>query len=134
MKHRITIREERHLQRVLDIVRDLPLEPPHVVSIEPYKDSKTLAQVRTVHGLIRQIQVFFAESQGKAYTMDALKDYFKGLFGEVEVLETPAGVKERYMSFADYKIDQMAKFIDNLDRHCVSEFGLYLVMPGMEDM
>ena len=122
-----------HKQRAIDYILSQPLEHKLVVEVKPYKSSKTLPQLRTVHMHIREIKQFFKESAGKFFTDDDIKYWLKSLFGIVEIYDTPTGQRKRYKSFADYKIDEMSKLIDEYMAYCVTEFGLYLTLPGYED-
>jgi len=82
-----------------------------------------------IHGWIREIQTFFAESEGKAYTFDQIKLYLKGLFGEVVTSTVNGKTNTEYKSFADYEKPEMSRFMEQVDHHCV-EFGCYLTIPG----
>lgn len=67
------------------------------------------------------------------YTVEAWKEYFKELFGEIEVLETPNGPVSRYKSFSKYTVDEMRKFMDAMNHYCGSELEIFLPLPGVDD-
>ena len=130
---KIILRGMPQVDRACEIIRMLPLEPLMVVTIAQHKDSKSLAQLRTVHMWLREVQDFFQEAHGKYYHLDALKEHFKGLFGVVEVMEAPSGNKTIVKSFADYTVDEMSQFMDDMNHYCGSELHLFLTLPGIDE-
>jgi len=128
---KIIIRGERQLHRAIDVLNMLPAEPVMQVEIKPFKDSKSLAQLRTVHGWLREVQEVFQESQGKFYTIEALKEYFKNLFGVTQILDLPDGTQRVILkSFADYEMPEMSKLMEDMLHYCGSDLRIYLTIPG----
>lgn len=128
------IRNPADKKKVIDKIDQLSYSDGWQVEITKFKERKTLPQLKTIHMHIRETQDFFRDSAGKFYTDDQLKDWIKSLFGIVEIYETPTGKRKRYKSFADYTCEEMSKLIDDYMNYCVSELGLYLTLPGREDI
>jgi hypothetical protein len=117
--------------RAVHILQTIPQEPVMEFSLKPFKDSKSLAQLRTVHGWIREIQEAFQESQGKFYTIESLKEWLKGLFGVTELLDMPDGTQRLvYKSFADYKMQEMSTLMEKMEHYCGSELRIFLTIPN----
>ena len=125
----IILRGMPQVDRATEILRMLPLEPVMEVTIRQHKDSKSLAQLRTVHMWIKEIQEAFQESHGKFYTVDSLKEWLKGLFGIIDILETPKEKVEVVRSFADYSQEEMSKFMETMSHYCGSELRIFLTLP-----
>lgn len=129
----IILRGKPQVDRAIEIIKSLPLNPVMVVKITEFKDSKSLAQLRTVHMWVKEVQEWFQETQGKYYTVDALKDYFKNMFGLYETSETPTGELFKLKSFASYTLAEMREFMDKMNHYCASELHIFLTIPGLED-
>ena len=119
------------VDRAIEILRMLPLEPVMQVEIKVLKDSKSLAQLRTVFMWLKEIQTCFQESQGVFYTTEELQEWTKGLFGVTEVLNLPDGKKKIILkSFSKYTMEEMQLFMNGVDHYCGSELHIYLTIPG----
>lgn len=116
--------------RAVHILQTIPQEPVMEFSLKPFKDSKSLAQLRTVHGWIKEVQVAFQESHGKFYTVEALKYHFKDLFGVVDVIDTPNGPKTELKSFAKYSVEEMSNLMEHMEHYCGSELRIFLTIPN----
>jgi hypothetical protein len=109
----------------------LPLEPVMQVEIKVLKDSKSLAQLRTVFMWLKEIQTCFQESQGVFYTTEALQEWTKGLFGVTQILDMPDGTQRVILkSFANYEMEEMATMMEKMLHYCGSELHIYLTIPG----
>jgi hypothetical protein len=128
---KIILRGMPQVDRAIEILRMLPLEPVMQVEIKVLKDIKSLAQLRTVHGWLREVQEVFQESQGKFYTIDSLKEHFKSLFGVTQILDMPDGTQRVILkSFANYEMEEMATMMEKMLHYCGSELHIYLTIPG----
>ena len=129
----IILRGQPQVDRAIEILKALPLNPVMVVKITEFKDSKSLAQLRTVHMWIKEVQESFQGTHGKYYRIDDLKDWFKSLFGIIEISDTPDGDMQKYKSFKDYTLEEMREFMDKMSHYCASELHIFLTIPGLED-
>ena len=127
---KFTIGTEQHRQRVIDAIKSLPLEPVQVVEIKVRKDSKTLAQLRTVYGWFRYISSKYAEAGGKYYLPETWKKELKNRYGVWVEEETFKGVEMVLKSLADYNIKEMSKFMDDVNHFVGSEFSIFVPLPG----
>lgn len=130
---KIILRGQQQFDRAVHILQTIPAEPIMEFTLKPFKDSKSIAQLRTVHLWMKEVQEYFQESEGKFYTIAALKEYFKGLFGIIDIVETPTGTKEIVRSFADYSVDEMSKFMQKMEHYCGSELRIFLTIPGLDE-
>lgn len=130
---KLILRSKLQVDRAVEIIQMLPEEPLMQVTISQFKDSKSLAQLRTVHMWVKEVQTHYQESEGKFYKIEALKQYFKELLGVLDVIETPAGQREVLKSFADYSVEEMSEFMDKMNHYCGSELRIFLTIPGLED-
>jgi len=128
----LILRGQTQKDRAAEIIQTIPIEPLMEVTIKLHKDSKSLAQLRTVHKWVKEVQTHYQESEGTFYRVDALKEYFKGMFGVLDIIETPDGRKEILKSFADYKLHEMQKFMDDMNHYCGSK-QIWLTIPGLDD-
>ena len=119
--------------QILAQIEKLNYNPVWEIEIRRWRDTKTLPQLKTCHMWMKEAQEFFSETRGKYYTIDVLKDYFKGLLGITEVVETPAGPKSRLKSWADYSNEEMREFMDKMLNYCPAELGLFITLPNFED-
>ncbi len=127
---KFTLSTEQIRQRVIDAIKSLPLEPVQVVEIKVRKDSKTLAQLRTLYGWFRYISTEYAEATGKFYQAETWKYHLKERFGLTVEKETFDGVRTEMKSLADYNIKEMSKFMDDVNLFVGSEFSIYVPLPG----
>ena len=128
---KIILRGMPQVDRAIEILRMLPLEPVMQVEIKVLKDSKSLAQLRTVFMWLKEIQTCFQESQGVFYTTEALQEWAKGLFGVTQILDMPDGTQRVILkSFADYEMPEMSKLMEDMLHYCGSELRIYLTIPG----
>ena len=80
-----TLRNDHDTERLVRYIN--AQEKPLQVDVRPYKEDKTLPQLRLVHKWLSYIGKHYAESTGKYYTQEMWKQYFKELFGEKEEKE-----------------------------------------------
>ncbi|MCK5602056.1 hypothetical protein KAR91_09310 [Candidatus Pacearchaeota archaeon] len=128
----IRITGEPQRENALARVRDLPLSPTFEVIIRPWKKDKTAAQIRTAHGWFREVRDGLQEA-GHMYTFANVKHYFKDMFGLTIEHSTPAGLKVELKSLADYKIGEMAEFMDKCYHHAVGDLKIFVTLPGFEE-
>lgn len=127
---KFTLSTEQIRQRAIDAINGLPLEPVQVVEIKIRKDSKTLAQLRTVYGWFKFISTEYAEATGKFYQSETWKHHLKERFGLTVEKETFGGVRTEMKSLADYNIKEMSKFMDDVNHFVGSEFQIFVPLPG----
>ena len=125
----ITLRHPCHRKEALQAVTDAP--EGWTVKIGP--PQKTNPQLRLAHKWFTEIQQFFLDTCGKAYTQKQVKVWLKGLFLPMEQVTTPGGVKMREKSLADVDIKEMSEFMDAVYHYMGSEFGCYLTDPRLPD-
>lgn len=127
---KITIATEQHRQRAINAIKSLPLEPIQVVETKVRKDSKTLAQLRTVYGWFRFISTEYAAAGGKFFHPEVWKHELKTRFGLWVEKETFKGTRTELKSLADYNITEMSKFMDDVNHFVGSEFSIFVPLPG----
>lgn len=132
MKKTIILKAQKFKDRAKQLIDFLPEDEVHEVEFRPFKDSKTLRQLKTTHGWFREVTDAFHE-MGKMYTFPSVKHYFKDMFGVVIEHETPSGIRVELKSFKDYKIDEMAIFMDKCYHHCITDLHIFVTLPGFED-
>jgi hypothetical protein len=129
---KLILRSQLQVDRAVEILQTIPLEPLMEVTISKHKDKKSLAQLRTVHMWIKEVQTHYQETEGKFFRIDAMKEYFKGLFGVIDIVDTPAGQKEILKSFSDYTVEEMREFMDKMNHYCGSELRIFLTIPNID--
>jgi hypothetical protein len=100
----------------------------HEVILQKKSNNRTLAQLRTAFLWVSEIRMFFADA-GKFYTTEEIRVWLNDLFLAPVVKEIEGRIVEIPVSWADIDKDRFAKFMDKVDRYCVTELGLYLTMP-----
>jgi len=73
MDHKITIVEERHRQRAIDLIVDIPLFPLHEVIIKPVKITRMMAQ----NALYWAMNTHLEKHSETGNTKDDWHEYFK---------------------------------------------------------
>ena len=111
---------------VIDAIRRAPED--HLCSIA--KPKKTNPQIRLIYKWFSEIQTFFTESAGKAYTQKQIKIWLKELFGEHIEHEINGKFIIELKSLADYEKEEMSKFMESVDRYMAHELGCFLTQPN----
>jgi hypothetical protein len=120
-------------QRIQQAFDNTPQDGSHVVSIKKRDNSKSAAQIRTIHNILTHIGQEYAAAGGKFYSLDAWKEYMKGLFGATEEVDTPDGIKVRQKSYSRYTTKEMADHISAVDHYAASELGILVPLPGVPE-
>ena len=124
------ILNQRNRNYALEQVRQAP--DGFEITIKKYQPKKTNAQLRLAFKWVSEIQAFFAD-HGNAYTTDQVRAWLNDLFLQPKISEVNGKSIEIPVSWARMERKEFSEFMDKIDRHCVSEFGLYLTMPGQQD-
>jgi hypothetical protein len=116
--------------RIGEVLAALSPDTVWTVTIKERKDSKTLAQLRTIYGWFRYISTEYAEATGKYYQAETWKYHLKDRFGLTVEKETFGGVRTEMKSLADYNIAEMSKFMEDVNHFVGSEFSIFVPLPG----
>jgi hypothetical protein len=122
-----------NIDRLFEVCAELDSSKRWSVEISERKDNKTLAQLRTVYGWFRYISTTYAEAGGKYYLPETWKYHLKDRFGLTVEKEMFNGVRTEMKSLADYNIQEMSKFMDDVNHFVGSEFQIFVPLPGEHD-
>jgi hypothetical protein len=104
------------------------------VLIRKYKSKRTLSQNALHWKRLDIIRMHIADSTGQIFSAEELHDFFKRRFLPVRLVEIDGDVEKVAQTTTDKDTKQMAEFMDAIDRYCIERLGLYLPVPGMEDV
>lgn len=119
-----------NIDRVVAYLATLEDDKRYTCEIKEQKESKSIAQLRTVHGWFRFISIEYADATGTYYSPDAWKVYFKDRFGVEIGYDTLEGEKREQKSFEKYNVKEMSELMDNINHFCGSEFSIFVPLPG----
>ena len=126
----IRITGETTKLNAMKIIDGLPRDGSIEVCIRKHQNNRTLAQNRLMHKWFEFINNWAFESTGQAKGMIAWKWYFKDLYLGYESFETAKGkVIEQIKSTAGCSTKELTEFLEKIDAHCMTEWGLQLPHP-----
>ncbi len=151
MKTKIILISEQHRQRVLEIVRALPLDVVHSVDIKEHKKDRSAAQnglyflwmgivsgytgesKEEVHCRMKKnhlIPIYCADPDNEtAITMATIREAATlGAVGQAKKMEAYVIKK---VSITEATVKQFAEYLNEIEKECISQ-GIYL--PHPEDM
>lgn len=132
MNRTFVIRSGEIASRAASVVAGLPCDPLLEVVIRPHKSKRSLQQNALLHAWLREISQQHAESHGTFYKPELWKEYFRELFLGQKVLEVCGKVFERKVSTTELTVEEMTRFMEQIDHYCGSELHIFLPRPGEE--
>jgi hypothetical protein len=125
---RVIIREQRHRDRALELVREAP-EGREVI-VKKYVPSKTIPQLAYCFGVVyRTIIAFVEESYGETFTPEEMHRWMKKQILGVEYKEFDGEVIEREYELRKSDRKAWQEYIDCVIRYCWSRWGLMIPAP-----
>lgn len=148
MKHKIVITSEELRNRVIEIIKALPLEIVHEIVIQEYKKDRTASQRGLYWIWITQIAGHFGEPKmdvhrrmkkkhlipiymadpdsGMSQTVDAVREVYKQ--GMKELAKTLEGKITDLVSTNDTNVKQFAEYLNQIEAEAIHQ-GIYLTHP-----
>jgi len=114
----------------LSLVKPGSNQPIYQAEIKEYKKNRSKSQNALMHMWFTVIAKEYFLTQGKAYSPEVWKEFFKEQYLGQEVIEMPNGkLKVRNKRTRDLKVSEMAAFLSDIDMHAGSEFEIQLPRP-----
>lgn len=111
-------------------VNDLPTDESMVVTIQPYRKNRTLAQNRLMHQWFNEISSSYHLTHGELYTAIAWKEQLKRLFLGFDTMKLPnkdSVFLTRHT--ADCSTKELTEFMEKIEAYAADDLGLQLTRP-----
>lgn len=109
-------------------VANLELEPVMEVVIKPYKKDRTLAQNSLMWMWFSIIRDALRDA-GENYSKDDVHDFFVDEFLPTRAIKIRGETKVVQITTSRLKVKEFSEFLNNVDHHCGSEWGISLPHP-----
>ena len=128
-KQTFVIRDKAIRERAMRAVSVIQHEPLTVVTIKPYKASRSVAQNRLLWMWYGEIRNHLAETTGEQYTNDDIHEYFKDKFLDKRVVDVGENPIVVTASTSKLNVSDMSEYLNRLDIYCADDLQLQLTHP-----
>lgn len=118
----ITIRDEAHRKRALDLIASLSLEKPWQITVEPHRKQRSLSQSALYHKWVGIVADYTGHSH------DEIHEFAKSEFLAPRVVDVN-GKRIEYRSTTKLDTMAMSNFMTAFYAWATSELGLFLPVP-----
>lgn len=135
-KRIIVIRNDLRRQRALNAIRDIKIDPDHLIEVvvQDFNCTRSLAQNRLMWFWYKHIRLHMLAVKGEWYSEKSLHRYFSDMFMPW-VTETVFGkVINRQKTSSELNVKEFSEYLTNLERYCYDNENIQLVLPRPEDM
>ena len=128
---RFIIRKDgaRVLQNAIQAVREISLDENTVVTIGPYRKSRSHEQNALLWKWYGEIRNHLAETTGEQYQNEDIHEFMKDKFMDRKAITIGNDVRIVAGSTAKLNIADMSEYLERLDIYCADELGLVLTHP-----
>lgn len=131
---KLNIINKQTLDRAAQALAALDLSKRWTLSITEQKTRRSLDQNALYWKWVDCIRLHILDSTGQAYSADDVHEHMKAKLLPSKVVTIGDDSIRCRLSTTKLSVDEMSAYLEQIDRYCSAELGLYLPQPGMEDL